>query len=268
MLETKVDPSFLLIAPFNQFNNNKLFIMKILILTPIKIEYSQVVFNNLEGERKYYIPGSNLIGALLNEILKTLKINRITRLLSNFDKQNIFYNIKRFPMTISKDLGKAILEVRKKLGLSQKDIVNRCRENGAENISQSFLSQVENGDRNPTINNVEIIATKGLGVPLQLLIHMADKKRKNQDLDEIGKMLYDTFDYLKDYYLSLLLEKERKNKLLLMEEERKELLKEQIINTKRLKQEFKDLIKKGAKLNEEDKDIIKGGKTFNASILT
>jgi len=61
--------------------------------------------------------------------------------------------------TLAHHLGAIIRELRKEAGLSQIVFGERC------GFYQTYLSRIENGTANPTINAIEVIA-KGLGVTI------------------------------------------------------------------------------------------------------
>lgn len=64
---------------------------------------------------------------------------------------------------ISKKLGQNLKRIREEKGMTQGDI---CRATG---FDRGYISRVENGEKNPTLLNLEKIA-KALGVKLEELI--------------------------------------------------------------------------------------------------
>jgi XRE family transcriptional regulator, regulator of sulfur utilization len=64
------------------------------------------------------------------------------------------------------DIGKVIKEVRSKKKLKQKELSDYC------NISVTYLSQIENNRKDPSLSTLEVIS-KSLGVPLPMLFFMA-----------------------------------------------------------------------------------------------
>lgn len=69
-------------------------------------------------------------------------------------------------------LGRAILAIRTKKGMSQQDLAD------ATGFMQSWVSQVERGRRNPSWNNVARLAD-GLGVPVSKLAARAESESHN-----------------------------------------------------------------------------------------
>ena len=63
------------------------------------------------------------------------------------------------PSTIAKQLGACIRELRLQTGQSQVEFGERC------GFYQTYLSRVERGQANPTINAIEVIAN-GLGLTM------------------------------------------------------------------------------------------------------
>jgi transcriptional regulator with XRE-family HTH domain len=93
------------------------------------------------------------------------------------------------------DIGHAIKTVRTKLDLDQKTVAERA------GISQSFLSQVERGQREPSFSLVEKIA-EACGVPQHLLLLLAaeipeDKGAFREPLKEISMALLDMIGSLR-----------------------------------------------------------------------
>ena len=63
------------------------------------------------------------------------------------------------------DIGKVIKEIRTKKNFTQKDISSFC------NISVTYLSQIENNKKEPSLSTLESIS-KFLGVPLPIIFFM------------------------------------------------------------------------------------------------
>jgi transcriptional regulator with XRE-family HTH domain len=59
-------------------------------------------------------------------------------------------------------IGKTLRMLRKKRGLSQQDVAEKS------NISRTYISQIERGDRNPSIDILESIGT-GLCIPFPII---------------------------------------------------------------------------------------------------
>jgi transcriptional regulator with XRE-family HTH domain len=57
------------------------------------------------------------------------------------------------------NIGSKISSIRKSKGISQRKLAQKA------NLSQSFISHLENGCRNPTINSLQKISN-GLNIPL------------------------------------------------------------------------------------------------------
>ena len=66
-------------------------------------------------------------------------------------------------VNINKELGKKIRELRKKKELTQEDLAYKA------GLDYSYINQIENGKRNPSMEAVEKIA-KALGVKVQALV--------------------------------------------------------------------------------------------------
>jgi transcriptional regulator with XRE-family HTH domain len=67
--------------------------------------------------------------------------------------------------TLAHHLGSVIRELRKEAGLSQIVFGEKC------GFYQTYLSRIENGTANPTINAIEVIA-KGLGITIFDLLEL------------------------------------------------------------------------------------------------
>ncbi|PHN05405.1 helix-turn-helix domain-containing protein [Flavilitoribacter nigricans] len=144
------------------------------------------------------------------------------------------------------EIGKAIVRVRKTLGLSQKQLLERCD----NKISQSFLSQIERGERNLNLENLEVIAKNGLRIPPHLLVFIAQGDLKDES-DEFSVLLHDTFDFLKTIYFKALLAREKQNQLRKLEDD-KIKIQEEISNMKNLKSEFEELLKNKVELSSHE----------------
>lgn len=77
------------------------------------------------------------------------------------------------------DIGKIIKDVRKRQRISQKDLAVLCE------ISQAYLSQIENNQKEPNLSILKTIAKK-LEIPLPILFFMSleendisEKKRES-----------------------------------------------------------------------------------------
>jgi len=66
-------------------------------------------------------------------------------------------------VNINKELGKRIREIRKKKEMTQEDLAYKA------GLDYSYINQIENGKRNPSMEAVEKIA-KALGVKVQALV--------------------------------------------------------------------------------------------------
>jgi len=66
-------------------------------------------------------------------------------------------------MTTLKVIGNRIASLRKKKGFTQEDLAGLCE------MDRSYLSEVENGHKNPSILTLEKIA-KGLSVDISALV--------------------------------------------------------------------------------------------------
>lgn len=60
------------------------------------------------------------------------------------------------------NIGDTLRMLRKKRGLSQQDVAEKS------NISRTYISQIERGDRNPSIDILESIGT-GLSIPFPII---------------------------------------------------------------------------------------------------
>ncbi|MCF8023836.1 MAG: helix-turn-helix domain-containing protein [Clostridiales bacterium] len=69
------------------------------------------------------------------------------------------------------NVGERIKAVRKKKGLSQYELAKRA------DISQSFLSYIERGEKSPTLRTLEKI-TKAMEIPLEELVEDIEKNNE------------------------------------------------------------------------------------------
>jgi len=67
------------------------------------------------------------------------------------------------------DIGNAIKDLRKKKGFNQTDFANRC------GLSQSYISAIEKGRKEPTLNILKQIAD-ALSLPMPVLIFFSLNK--------------------------------------------------------------------------------------------
>ncbi len=74
---------------------------------------------------------------------------------------------------LSKQLGACIRDLRQQTGLSQVEFGERC------GFYQTYLSRIENGRANPTINAIEVIAN-ALGMTVFELYELFDRVRELQ----------------------------------------------------------------------------------------
>jgi transcriptional regulator with XRE-family HTH domain len=71
--------------------------------------------------------------------------------------------------TISQQIGQVIRDLRLEAGLSQVEFSDKC------GFYQTYLSRIENGKANPTVNALEVIAS-GLGITIFKLWEMTQKR--------------------------------------------------------------------------------------------
>lgn len=64
------------------------------------------------------------------------------------------------------NIGNTIRSLRKKRGITQKELSKLC------GISQTYISQIENDARNPTLNTLDIIG-KSLKVPHEIIAFLS-----------------------------------------------------------------------------------------------
>jgi XRE family transcriptional regulator, regulator of sulfur utilization len=64
------------------------------------------------------------------------------------------------------DLGTTIKDIRKQRGLTQEEFAHNCE------ISQTYLSQVENNQREPNLSTLKAIS-KELNIPLPILFFLS-----------------------------------------------------------------------------------------------
>ncbi len=101
-----------------------------------------------------------------------------------------------------KSLGFIIAEIRSKRHLTQKQLAN------FSGITQSYLSKLEQGLQQPTLESLEKIAIS-LGVPLPILIYMAfENERKSilsgdEETNEFVDLIFENYNILSELYLKL-----------------------------------------------------------------
>ena len=79
-------------------------------------------------------------------------------------------------VSILDEIGKKISRMRKYKKISQKTLAQKS------NLSQSFISHLEQGKRNPTINTIQKIS-QGLNIPLnKFLLYIAGNKNANWEV--------------------------------------------------------------------------------------
>ena len=82
------------------------------------------------------------------------------------------------------DIGSAIKTVRKKRGIQQKDLADIC------DISQTSISQIENGLKNPSPRNLERLCV-ALGIPEPMIYIVALQETDiPRSKKEVYKMLH------------------------------------------------------------------------------
>lgn len=79
-------------------------------------------------------------------------------------------------------LGQTISNIRKKKGLKQDELAGRS------NISQTYLSQIENDKKTPNINTLKIISNV-LNVPMPIIFFLSLDK---DDIPEVKREAFDT----------------------------------------------------------------------------
>lgn len=79
-------------------------------------------------------------------------------------------------------LGQTISSIRKKKGLKQDELAERS------NISQTYLSQIENDRKTPNINTLKVISNI-LNVPMPILFFLSLDK---DDVPEVKREAFDT----------------------------------------------------------------------------
>lgn len=85
-------------------------------------------------------------------------------------------------------IGATIKRLRKEKGIRQVDFAKQCK------ISQTYLSQLENDDRNPTIDVLEKISN-ALGIPYPVLSFLsltpdAVPEQKREVYDRMEKVMF------------------------------------------------------------------------------
>lgn len=88
------------------------------------------------------------------------------------------------------DIGKVIKEVRKSKGLKQQSFAKMC------GITQTYLSQIENNVKEPTISLLKRIA-ENLNLPLPILYFLSLEK------NDIEKRKQDAYDLLMPFIKSI-----------------------------------------------------------------
>jgi len=87
-------------------------------------------------------------------------------------------------------LGKAIKDLRRKTGLTQNDLADRV------DITQSHLSQLENGKKEPSLSTLDRIAEEfGLSVPA-LFVLAVDEDDIRPDRKEVYEQIYPKLEAL------------------------------------------------------------------------
>lgn len=84
------------------------------------------------------------------------------------------------------NIGEAIKKLRKEMQLSQKDFAAKC------NITQPYLSQIENNKKIPNFNIIEQIS-KQASIPIPVILFLSiETKDVNEDKKEIYEILKPT----------------------------------------------------------------------------
>ncbi|MBR0497602.1 MAG: helix-turn-helix transcriptional regulator [Paludibacteraceae bacterium] len=97
-------------------------------------------------------------------------------------------------MTLQEKLGKAIIQLRKQHGLAQEQFANEAE------IDRRYMSDIENGKRNISIDVIERLANC-LGINVSELFSIAENIDSARTLDEIKEWLCD-----RDYEDTVVLE--------------------------------------------------------------
>lgn len=86
--------------------------------------------------------------------------------------------VKEYLESFQVQVGKQILQRRIEMGLTQQQIVEKCREKGF-NITQSMLSKMETGSKNIEINTYQNVlnAIGFMGVELRFSDDMLNEKK-------------------------------------------------------------------------------------------
>lgn len=88
------------------------------------------------------------------------------------------------------NIGKAIKELRGDICLSQKDYASRI------GVTQSYLSQIENGQKKPSMELIEVIS-EDLGKPLAILLWFSlDESDVSDEKVEVFKVIKPSIDQL------------------------------------------------------------------------
>ncbi len=83
------------------------------------------------------------------------------------------------------DIGSAIKLCREARKLTLQDLSDRT------NLNKSYLSRIENNQRDPTITALEKISL-ALNVPLNIIILLSENEEKNDEFSDINHMLKKT----------------------------------------------------------------------------
>lgn len=89
------------------------------------------------------------------------------------------------------NVGRAIRTCRAHKNLTQAALASRCA------LSESYLSLIESGKRDPTLSTLEVVA-RGLEIPLSMLVFLA------ADSDELSAMSPEVKEKLSSAILALL----------------------------------------------------------------
>ncbi|MBL7136499.1 MAG: helix-turn-helix transcriptional regulator [Candidatus Marinimicrobia bacterium] len=78
------------------------------------------------------------------------------------------------------EIGQAIKKLREEKGFKQKELSDSC------NITQTYLSLIENGKKKPNVNLIENIG-KNLGIPIQVILFQS---LTENDVDDSKKEIF------------------------------------------------------------------------------
>ncbi|MBW5286359.1 MULTISPECIES: helix-turn-helix domain-containing protein [Burkholderia] len=81
------------------------------------------------------------------------------------------------PLVVVMEIGRAVKVCRSAKKLSLDELAERA------GLSQSYLSMIESGKREPTLSSIEKVST-ALGVPTPILLFLAAEKDELKGLDE------------------------------------------------------------------------------------